>query len=408
MLRSLITLLIAAASINTFAHEIQTNQRFINVLAADKYQRSELANMGLVIEATKSDSVWGFADPDTLAKIENSKFKILMNSEKEMARGGHDNLFGFPVKDAKFHDYAELTDELTKVVKANPDMTRMHVIGKSLEGRDIMAININTSKDALERGSSGKPGIIFLGNHHAREHLSAEVPLMLIQWLMNNKSNGDVRAMLEARDIWIVPMVNPDGVEYDISTGSYKMWRKNRRKNPDNTMGVDLNRNYGFMWGTGGSSTSGSSDVFMGPEAFSEPETKTVRDFVANHLNAKVLLSFHTFSELILYPWGHKYDTISNERDLKVHETMAKTMAQWNHYTPEQSSALYIASGDTTDWSYGTYGIFSFTFELSPKSQWDGGFYPGASVIDRVFQDNLKPCLYLIDKAGDPYSVLQQ
>jgi carboxypeptidase T len=86
---------------------------------------------------------------------------------------------------------------------------------------------------------------------------------------------------------------------------------------------------------------------------------------------------------------------------------MAKTMAGWNHYTPEQASDLYIASGDTVDWAYGTHGIFAFTFELSPSDMMDGGFYPGAGVIDRVFNDNLKPCLYLIDVAGDPYQVLE-
>ena len=81
---------------------------------------------------------------------------------------------------------------------------------------------------------------------------------------------------------------------------------------------------------------------------------------------------------------------------------MARQMATWNRYKPQQASDLYIASGDTTDWAYGTHGIYAFTFELSPKSNWDGGFYPGQGVIDRVFNDNLRPILYMLDIADDP------
>ncbi len=83
-------------------------------------------------------------------------------------------------------------------------------------------------------------------------------------------------------------------------------------------------------------------------------------------------------------------------------------MAQWNHYTPQQASDLYIASGDTTDWAYGKHGIFAFTFELSPSDMMDGGFYPGARILDRVFRDNLQPCLYLIDLADNPHRALDK
>ena len=144
----------------------------------------------------------------------------------------------------------------------------------------------------------------------------------------------------------------------------------------------------------------------MGPSPFSEPESMAIRDFVTSQPNTTILLSFHTFSELVLYPWGHTHDAIGNATDLATFKKMAETMAAWNKYTPEQSSDLYIASGDTTDWAYGDRGIFAFTFELSPANQFEGGFYPGAGVIDKVFTDNLKPCLYLLDVAADPRAVI--
>ncbi len=401
-------LLLTLSSFAFAQEESDIQQKFVQIEAKDKHQRSLIANEGVSIEAVRSDSVWAFATPEMIERMKSKGFKFIGQFEPSVARGGHQNMFGFPSDDARFHDYAELTAALTDLGTRHADVARVVSIGKSLEGRDIWAIHINSSAQDRERGESSRPGAIFMGNHHAREHLSAEVPLMLAQYLLANREQPAIRAAIENRDIWIIPMVNPDGAEWDISSSRYKMWRKNRRNNGDGTYGVDLNRNYGFKWGTGGSSKDPSSDVFMGPAPFSEPETQVIKSFVSSHLNAKVLLSFHTFSELVLYPWGNSNDPIANSRDHSVFEKMARTMAGWNGYTPEQSSDLYIASGDTTDWAYGEHGIFAFTFELSPSSMWEGGFYPGAGVIDRVFNANIRPCLYMIDVADDPYRVLSK
>jgi carboxypeptidase T len=148
----------------------------------------------------------------------------------------------------------------------------------------------------------------------------------------------------------------------------------------------------------------------MGPQAFSEPETRALKSLLEAKKNVKILLSFHTYSELILYPWGHVYDKIANTAHLQAYQTMANTMAQWNGYTPEQSSDLYIASGDTCDWAYGSLGIFAFTFELSPSSNdWGGGgFYPGAGAIEPTFNANIRPALYLIDLADNPLRSYQK
>jgi carboxypeptidase T len=389
-----------------FAAQQEDTMRFLQIEASNKEQRSQIANMGISIEAVRSDSVWAFADSKGINKLNQAGFDIWGNFDLQTARGGHEDLFGFPTDDERFHTYDELIAELQTLHKQNSDITAMQSIGKTIEGRDIWAFHINTAEAALKSGTSSKPGAIFMGNHHAREHVSAEIPLMLIQYLLKNRDEAKVKAILDTRDIWIVPMVNPDGAEFDISTGRYKWWRKNRRDNKNGTFGVDLNRNYAYKWGTGGSDKEPSSEVYMGTEPFSEPETQAIRDFVKAHINTKILLSFHTFSELVLYPWGYTYDGVTKTKDAEVFKKMAKTMAAWNHYTPQQSSELYIASGDTTDWAYGELGIFAFTFELSPSSMWQGGFYPGAKILDKVFQDNLQPCMYLLDVAGDPYQVL--
>lgn len=391
-----------------YAHtEKERVQRFIQVDAKTRTTRTLAETLGMSIEFVRSDSAWGFADQQTVNDLKNNGIKILGNFDPAVARGGHHGFeAGFPSNDERFHDYAELKSELVRMEKENPEIAKLHIIGKSFEGRDIMAIQINTTKESLEAGRSNKPGGIFLGAHHAREHLSVEIPMMMVDYLLKNKTDPKISALLDGRDLWFVPMVNPDGAEYDISKDRYLSWRKNRRPNGDGTYGVDLNRNYGYQWGTGGSSTNTNSDVYMGIKPFSEPETQVVKAFVEDHLNAKVLLTFHTFSELILYPWGHKYASIETKKDLAVFETMAKTMAGWNHYKPQQASELYIASGDTTDWAYGEHGIFAFTFELTPNSMSAGGFYPGQKVIDPTFSQNLMPVLYMIELADDPYRAL--
>jgi len=402
LLTGLSLILIGLSERNSSADEL----RFIQVEAKTKEERSAIANLGMSIEAVRSDSVWGFARENQIKRLLETDHKILGDFDFKTGRGGHENLFGFPPDDARFHTYDQLLTALKELNSRNADITSLQSIGKSLEGRDIWALHINTEAEAIKTGTSNRPGAIFMGNHHAREHLSLEIPLMLAQYLLSHRREPGISKLLDTRDIWIIPMVNPDGAEFDTSEGKYHWWRKNRRDNKDGTFGVDLNRNYGFKWGTGGSDNDTSSDVYMGQSPFSEPETQAIRDFVKSQVNAKVLLTFHTFSELILYPWGHTYSGIGNSKDLAAFDKMAKTMAGWNHYKPQQSSQLYIASGDTTDWAYGELGIFAFTFELSPSSMWGGGFYPGAKVIDKVFQDNLQPCLYLMDMAGDPHKVL--
>lgn len=400
----LAAVILIAVSVVQFAQSTSNQRYWMKIRAKDKFERSVIANI-VGIENTKDDYVIAFGNDDDLKKIQKLGWLISYSNLAEEARlGGKD----FPQKDSVYHNYEELTTELTKLANENPTLVTMTSAGKSTEGRDIWAMRLG----ADQSHASEKPAVIFMGGHHAREHLSVEMPLMLAKHLVAQYNAGNERivALMNSRDIHIIPVVNPDGKSYDIQDGNYKVWRKNRSKNANGTFGTDLNRNYGFKWGTGGSSTNPNNDTYMGTKPFSEPETQAVKKYVEAHDNITILLSFHTYSQLILYPWGHKYDSIETGNDLRVHETMAKKMAEWNKYTPQQASDLYIASGDTTDWSYGEHKIFSFTFELDPSANsggfGGGGFYPGAGVIQPVFNKNIEPCLYLLDYADNPYRTI--
>lgn len=372
---------------------------WLEMKAENKWQRTQLVEEGYDIVGVEEDRVIVLANEDQLKKAHISG-KLLAQYQENASP------FDFPSKDEKFHNYTELTEKIKSLVQNNSQIATLTSIGKSVEGRDIWSVRVSTLPE-------GAPGAVFMGGHHAREHVSVEVPLRLLQYLIEqfNAKNPRIVALLSTYEVHIIPVVNPDGKEFDVATGNYKMWRKNRAINATNDFGVDLNRNYGFGWGGPGASTSTKDETYRGPKAFSEPETQTIKAFVESHLNLKMLLSYHTFSQLVLWPWGHQDDDIANTQDLAVFQKAGKKMATWNGYKPMKSGDLYLASGDTCDWAYGEHGIFAFTFELDPKGGYfggGGGFYPGQDILDSVFQKNIEPALYMIEISDNPYKVLDQ
>lgn len=393
--------ILGIALLTSSAHghgQINPETQWAGIHAADKFERTALVNQGFSIEAVRDDIAYGFASKKVLGEIQKLGFRIKASFPAKEIRA-----LDFPSGDSVYHNYAEMVAAIDSLVAKFPGLAHKFSIGKSLEGREIVGVRLSPHvEDGLK--PTALPGFVLMGGHHAREHLSMELPLLLAQHMLEQRDSASLQ-LLDSRDIFIIPMVNPDGAEFDIESGNYRMWRKNRSTNGSNRCaGVDLNRNYGYRWGTGGSSNQPCSDTYMGPSAFSEPETVAMKRFVESHPNIKMLLTLHTYSELILYPWGHTYDGIQNASHKSAYEKMARTMAGWNGYSPMQSSDLYITSGDTVDWAYGSLGIFAFTFELSPSGGGfgGGGFYPGPDAIHSTFQANLKPFLYLMDLADDP------
>ncbi len=368
---------------------------FVRAPAKDAAERTAIAEAGIAIDAVFSDSVTFVGTERDLSALRKAGIAFEVDAMPTRA--------GFPGSDGAFHDHKEMLAALDQLAAKYPAIATRINIGKSLEGREMAGIRLSSNED-----EDKLPAVVLLGCHHAREHLSVELPLLMAEHLAGQYGkDARITKLLDTREVWIVPMVNPDGAEYDISGSGYKYWRKNRKNNGDGSYGVDLNRNYGAGFGGEGSSDDTSSDIYHGPSAFSEPETANVRDFVRNRKSATMLLSFHTFSELVLWPYGHTNSQISSSTDLAVFEKMGKKMASWNKYKPMKSSGLYLASGDTTDWAYDELKLFAFTFELSPSSMLSGGFYPGAKAIAPAFQANLEPVLYMLEMADNPYRSLR-
>ncbi|GIF25593.1 hypothetical protein BJ973_003871 [Actinoplanes tereljensis] len=323
--------------------------------------------------------------------------------------------FDFPSSDAAYHNYAETITEVNNIVAKYPAIASKKVLGKSYEGRDIVAVKISDNVGTDE----AEPEVLYDANHHAREHLTVEMAVYLLHLFADNyTSDARIKSIVDSREIWIVPTVNPDGSEYDVATGAYRSWRKNRQPNSGSSaVGTDLNRNYSYQWGCcGGSSGSTSSATYRGPSAFSAPETKVIRDFVNSRVvggvqQIKVNMDFHTYSELILWPYGYTTSasgTGMTADDARALQTLGEQMADTNGYTPEQSSDLYITDGDSLDWMWGNYKIFAYTFEMYPTSAGQGGFYPPASVINRETARNKEAALILAEVADCPYKVINK
>lgn len=315
----------------------------------------------------------------------------------------------FPSADSKYHNYAEATAEINQLVAQYPAIASKRVIGKSYQGRDMFAIKIsdNVATDEAE------PEVLFTAHQHAREHLTVEMALYLLkEFTSKYGSDSRVTGAVNGREIWIVPDLNPDGGEYDIATGSYRSWRKNRQPNAGSSyVGTDENRNWNYKFGCcGGSSGSKSSETYRGASAESAPEVKVVADFVRSRVvggkqQIKAAIDFHTYSELVLWPFGYTYNDTApglTADDLAVYKKIGTSMAASNGYTPEQSSDLYITDGTIDDWLWGNQKIFSYTFEMYPESG-GGGFYPPDEVIDRETARNKDAVLQLLENADCMY-----
>ncbi len=312
----------------------------------------------------------------------------------------------FPVGYRGYHTYGTLTAELDSIVAARPDQVAVSSYGRSIEGRPLPLVKISDTVHT----DQNEPEVLFSCAQHAREHITVEMCLHIVRRLAEGYGTDPaITQLVNSREIWVMPMANPDGAEYDISSGLFALWRKNRQPTPENAeTGTDLNRNWGTQWGCcGGSSTNPASDTYRGTTPFSTPETAQLRDWV----NSRVIggaqqitahIDFHSFSELVLWPYGFTTDDTGpglNPSDAAIFRRLGEAMAATNGYTAQQSSDLYITDGTVGDWMWAQHGIWSYTFEMYPTSQAQGGFYPPETEIEREVKRNNAAVDLLLDYA---------
>jgi carboxypeptidase T len=369
----------------------------------DKYQRTDIARTGAAIEFVQSDMVILRATAKEIAAIQALGFVTTALDLKQ----------DFPPEDARYHNYDEMVADVTAVEAAHPDIVDMFSIGLTSLGRKIWAAKIsdNVAVDETE------PEVLFDGMHHAREHLTVEMTISILHLFADNYGRVNrITNLVNNREIYVIFMMNADGGEYDIAGGFYHYWRKNRQITNPPDIGTDNNRNYDYKFDCcGGSSDDPGSETYHGPFPFSAPESAAIADFtdsrvIGGEQQITVHITFHTYGELILWPYGYTFQDIPPDMDPVDHDvfvTMGEAMAHRTCnpqcFTPQQSSDLYITDGTTTDWMYGVHRIFSFTFEMYPACC---DFYVPDEVIRTQTRRMRGAFLYLVNHADCPYEVI--
>ncbi|XP_075211067.1 carboxypeptidase B-like isoform X1 [Lycorma delicatula] len=281
----------------------------------------------------------------------------------------------------RYHRYSDHQDYMNYLQNNFPDLVSIIDIGNSVEGRSIKVIKI----------SSGQPGAKAMwidGGTHAREWISPATVSYIVNELVENRAAHS--SSISGIDFYIAPIINPDGYEYSHTVD--RLWRKNRRNNGFCT-GTDLNRNWGYKWGGAGSSKQPCKEIYAGSSAFSEPETKAVSNFILSKKSElKAFVTFHSYGQYILYPWGYSARVPPDYADLdRVGRKAAAAIqnAGGPAYTVGNSaSTLYSASGGADDWAKGVAGIkYSYTIELRDNGRY--GFVLPAQFIEPCGKESL-------------------
>ncbi|MGI9017558.1 MAG: M14 family zinc carboxypeptidase [Euzebya sp.] len=311
---------------------------------------------------------------------------------------------------------ADFGEEIDQLAADNPDLVKRISVGESVEARDLTGIEIGVG---VQDPEDGRPVLLMFGTHHAREWPSAEAPMEFAYDLVNDFNAGDARTvdLLQRSRVIIVPVSNPDGFDASRTSGdlidlntvdgggivsilatpgnAYK--RKNCRAIDGQSqpaggcvavpspggfgIGVDLNRNYGGLWGGPGADAEGPSPIYRGPAPFSEPETQAIRTLISTR-QVTTLISNHTFSNLLLRPVGVEPSTIGPDglpvgfapdecfatadgRDNGM-QALGERMAAQTGYSNQFGWELYDTTGTTEDYSYNATGGYGYTFEIGP------------------------------------------
>lgn len=259
-----------------------------------------------------------------------------------------------------YMDNATVNAYMASLAALRPDLAQVINVGTTLEGRTIQGLRITGP------GLSVKPGVLYHGCEHAREWITVPVTLYVADQLVRNYDTDlGIQELVDRCEWFIIPVFNVDGYLYTWSTN--RLWRKNRRNN-GGSFGVDINRNWGYQWGGEGAATVGSDETYRGTAPFSEPETQAMRDFFLAHPNIVTHNDIHSYSQLILWPWGYQAATSPDEPIFNFVGTTMQSLISSVHGTAFDPGPIYTniypASGVSVDWTYGVQRVHAFSFEL--------------------------------------------
>ena len=377
-------------------HTVQTDHLYLQdgkvILEESERVLHQLQEKGIPFDVLVPDLT-------TFYQEQNSKMKSRSREE-----GCQNELAGTPdnFKLGSMGGYLTLKEmklELTEMHNQFPELiTNPEPIAHFMtqENRPILQVRI-TGKHGEDLK---KENVLYTALHHAREPLSMQQLIYFMWYLLENYDKDPlVTKIMDQTNLYFIPCVNPDGYAYNnqVAPDGGGMWRGNRQLTW-NEFGVDLNRNYGYKWGhdNSGSSDEPDSEIYRGPEPFSEPETRAVKWFCEKN-NISMALNYHSFGDYLIYPWGY---TDARTKDDEGFKALAQTMSMGKRivYGNSAETVMYSTNGDTDDWMYGEVDtkdrIYSFTPEVGPAIY---GFYPPRDQIEllcaREVEQNMRLAL---------------
>ncbi|QKV95596.1 immune inhibitor A [Streptomyces sp. NA02950] len=316
-----------------------------------------------------------------------------------------------------------LKQEIVETGRAHPGLTKVVSIGKTTQGKDILALKL--TKGAAKSRDGSRPSVLYMSNQHAREWITPEMTRRLMHYYLDNYGKDDrVTRIVDRTELWFVLSANPDGYDYTHQSPANRQWRKNLRDNNGDGKitpgdGVDPNRNFPYKWGydNEGSSADPADETYRGPAPGSEPETKALDSF-EKRIGFDYGINYHSAAELLLYGVGWQVATPTP--DDVLYKSLAGTPenSAIPGYHPQVSSELYTTNGEADGHAANVNGMMMFTPEMStcqtasavdPDDAWKPGdcasvftFPDDKKLIQQEFTKNIPFALSVAETAAHP------
>jgi hypothetical protein len=300
-----------------------------------------------------------------------------------------------------------IRDDVTKLARDNPDIAKLTSIGKSRQGRDILAVRLTDGARKSKDGS--KPAVLYVTTQHAREWMATEMGRRLAHYYVDRYRAGDktIRKLFKDTEIWYVPVSNPDGYQYTFE--HERLWRKTLRDNNGDGQitvgdGVDPNRNYPnhFNYDNEGSSSDFSADSYRGPAAASEPETRAMMGLL-DRMKFKFMVNYHTYGPWLLYPTGWQVGTATADDPIYYALSGNRDNPAIPGFVPGPGAeTLYITNGELNDYAQDVDGTLSWTPELDEGCEGCGFVFPDdEALVQAEFVKNIPFALSIAKSATD-------
>ncbi|MFF5441638.1 M14 family zinc carboxypeptidase [Streptomyces achromogenes] len=316
-----------------------------------------------------------------------------------------------------------LKEEILRTAGANPGLTKVESIGRTIRGQDILALKLTGNARKSEDGS--KPAVLYMSNQHAREWITPEMTRRLMHYYLDHyRTDRRIKKIVDSTELWFVLSANPDGYDYTFKGPDTRLWRKNLRDvDGDGVIGsgdgVDLNRNFPYKWGydNEGSSPNPTSQTYRGASPASEPETRAL-DALEKRIGFRYGINYHSAAELLLYGVGWQVATPTPDDVLNRALAGTPENSAVPGYRPQLSSELYTTNGEADGHASNVNGMAMFTPEMStcqtasdsdPDDAWNSrdcrsGFtFPDdETLIQREFAKNIPFALSVAETAAHP------